>query len=95
VVAVDEQPANAETARTKAVPNPTRSTPAARDTKAVPPVFRSARQTVHLRGLEPADPGGYRQRVADVLASQGVARAAGLSPSGDVQDGEVRWIVSG
>src|SRR6185312_808447 len=37
VVAVDEQPANAETARIKAVPNPTRSTPAARDTKAVPP----------------------------------------------------------
>jgi hypothetical protein len=29
------------------------------------------------------------------LASHGVARAAGLSPSGDVHDGEVRWIVSG
>lgn len=29
------------------------------------------------------------------LASQGVARAAGLSPTGDVHDGEVRWIVSG
>ncbi len=28
------------------------------------------------------------------LASQGVARAAGLSPSGEVHDGEVRWIVS-
>src|SRR5690349_679993 len=27
---------------------------------------RSARQTVHPRGLEPADPGGYRQQVADV-----------------------------
>ena len=25
------------------------------------------------------------------LASQGVARAAGLSPTGDVHDGEVRW----
>ena len=25
------------------------------------------------------------------LASQGVARAAGLSPTGDVYDGEVRW----
>ena len=28
------------------------------------------------------------------LASQGVARAAGLSPTGDVHDGEVRWISS-
>jgi RimJ/RimL family protein N-acetyltransferase len=28
------------------------------------------------------------------LASQGVARAAGLSPSSEVHDGEVRWIVS-
>jgi hypothetical protein len=36
VVAEDEQPANPETARTKAVPNPTRSTLAVRDTKAVP-----------------------------------------------------------
>jgi len=26
------------------------------------------------------------------LASQGVARAAGLSPTGDVYDGEVRWV---
>ena len=26
------------------------------------------------------------------LASQGVARAAGLSPTGDVCDGEVRWV---
>jgi RimJ/RimL family protein N-acetyltransferase len=28
------------------------------------------------------------------LASQGVARAAGLSPTGDVYDGEVRWAGS-
>ena len=28
------------------------------------------------------------------LASQGVARAAGLSPTGDVHDGEVRWASS-
>ena len=28
------------------------------------------------------------------LASQGVARAAGLSPTGDVHDGEVRWVGS-
>jgi hypothetical protein len=28
------------------------------------------------------------------LASQGVARAAGLSPTGDVYDGEVRWVSS-
>jgi RimJ/RimL family protein N-acetyltransferase len=28
------------------------------------------------------------------LASQGVARAAGLSPTGDTHDGEVRWISS-
>ena len=27
-------------------------------------------------------------------ASQGVARAAGLSPTGDVHDGEVRWVSS-
>ena len=26
------------------------------------------------------------------LASQGVARAAGLSPTGEVDDGEVRWV---
>jgi RimJ/RimL family protein N-acetyltransferase len=26
------------------------------------------------------------------LASQGVARAAGLSPTGEVHDGEVRWV---
>jgi RimJ/RimL family protein N-acetyltransferase len=28
------------------------------------------------------------------LASQGVARATGLSPTGDVHDGEVRWVSS-
>jgi RimJ/RimL family protein N-acetyltransferase len=28
------------------------------------------------------------------LASQGVARATGLSPTGDVHDGEVRWASS-
>ena len=28
------------------------------------------------------------------LASQGVARAAGLSPTGDVHDGEMRWVSS-
>jgi RimJ/RimL family protein N-acetyltransferase len=28
------------------------------------------------------------------LASQGVARAAGLSPTGDVHDSEVRWVSS-
>ena len=28
------------------------------------------------------------------LASQGVARAAGLSPTGDVHNGEVRWAGS-
>jgi RimJ/RimL family protein N-acetyltransferase len=28
------------------------------------------------------------------LASQGVARAAGLSPTEDVHDGEVRWAVT-
>ncbi|HEY7014765.1 MAG TPA: GNAT family N-acetyltransferase [Streptosporangiaceae bacterium] len=28
----------------------------------------------------------------DHLASQGVARAAGLSPSSEIHDGEVRWI---
>ena len=26
------------------------------------------------------------------LASQGVARAAGLSPTSDVRDGETRWV---
>lgn len=26
------------------------------------------------------------------LASQGVARAAGLSPTADVRDGEIRWV---
>lgn len=29
------------------------------------------------------------------LASQGVARAAGLSPTGEVHDGEVRWVSTG
>jgi len=28
------------------------------------------------------------------LASQRVARAAGLSPTGEVQDGEIRWVAS-
>ena len=28
------------------------------------------------------------------LASQRVARAAGLSPTGEVQDGEIRWMAS-
>jgi hypothetical protein len=49
------------------------------------------------RGVETGLTGRYGRWVIDLihpghLASQGVARAAGLSPTTGLRDGEVRWI---